>query len=72
MGCPVKKIWTYLIYVVATGLIVVAALSNTLTPIDSDNCVAEVQFNQDWFNGSVNGIPVQNLMTLRVSLTMLC
>jgi hypothetical protein len=70
----VKPCWhllVYLFYGLATAVNTFAALSLPFAPAPY-TYVAEIQFNQDMFTGSLNGISVQNLTALRVSLATFC
>ena len=59
--------WHFLVqlfYILASVVNIAAVLS---LPYGSAY-IAEIQFNQETFSGSVNGMSVQNLSSLRVSL----
>lgn len=58
-------------YGIAFVLIVIAALSLPFARA-VNAFVAQIQFNENYFNGSLNGTPVENVMTLNVSLAMFC
>ena len=61
----------YFLYGLATVINTFAALSLPYAPAPY-TYIAEIQFNEKWFNGSVNGMPVQNLSIIRVSLATFC
>ena len=60
--------WQLLVYL----FYISAALVNTIAAFFSlpygPAYIAEIQFNEETFSGSVNGMSVQNLSSLRVSL----
>ena len=51
----------------AFGIAAFVALSIPLNTLPIDSYVAEIQFNEEMFSGSVNQFPVLNLTSLRVS-----
>ena len=74
---PRRSYWFLLTHAMYFGAMVLngfAALSLPYSPrfIDINTYVAQIQFNEKYFNGSLNGIPVQNLITLNVSLATFC
>lgn len=66
-ACTKYCVLAYCFYIVAFFLSCLSALSANFTPALYDY-VAEIEFNEFYFSGSVNSLPVHNLSILRVSL----
>ena len=74
---PAFNAWhllVYFFYAVALTFNALAAISlpYDLVPYKNYAYIAEIQWNEDMFTGSLNGIPVQNMTALRVSLATFC